>query len=53
MRRLSSATERAIARVDGGENMHQASIKEGIAYTTLWRALANRKKDKKKLLKRR
>lgn len=53
MRRLSAATERAMARVDKGENMHQAAIKEGIAYTTIWRALDNRRKDRKKLSKRR
>lgn len=53
MRRLSAATERAMARVDRGENMHQAALKEEIAYTTIWRACKQRREDKKKLSKRR
>jgi DNA-binding phage protein len=41
--RQSSATEKALRMVARGINMHQAAIRAGIAYTTIWRACQAKK----------
>lgn len=46
--RQSAATDRALARVQRGENPHAAAKAEGIQPSTIYRALARIKKEQAK-----
>lgn len=41
--RISSATEKALLRVDAGASMYAAARAEGIAYSTMWKAVQRKK----------
>lgn len=41
--RIMAATERALARVAAGETAYRAALTEGIALSTIYRALARRR----------
>ena len=47
--RTSSATEKALRLVARGMSMHQASIKAGIAYSTIFRACKALKQKAEKI----